>query len=138
MTPELNNHFLNLYSMALADASFDEKEIAVLYKLGEEKGVPRETIDAMLLSPPLPEQIYFPDTVIQKIGCLYDYARMILADGIVHDDEIGMLEKFCAKFKFQEDNVPTIAQLLIEAVRNDISKDDLLQFVTQNYHTHGL
>lgn len=137
MTPELNNHFLNLYSMALADADFDEKEIAVLYKLGEEKGIPKETIDALLLSPPRPEQIYFPDTVSEKIECLYDYARMMLADGVIHDGEMDTLKKFCAKFQFQVENIPTIAQLLVEAAGSDISKSDLLDFVIQNTHTHG-
>jgi hypothetical protein len=132
MTSELQTHFLNLYSMALADTEFDEKEIAVLYRLGEEKGVPKETIDAMLLSPPAPGDLNIPDTLVEKIGYLYDYAKMILADGIVHDDEVMTLEKFCIKFHFEENNAPVIAQLLIEAARNDMSKSDLVDFVTQN------
>lgn len=132
MTPELQTHFLNLYSMALADAGFDEKEIAILYRLGEEKGIAKETIDAMLLNPPLPGELNVPDTLVEKIGYLYDYAKMILADGIVHDDEVKTLEKFCLKFQFEENNVPVIAQLLIEAARNDMSKNDLVYFVTQN------
>ena len=132
MTSELQTHFLNLYSMALADSEFDEKEIAILYRLGEEKGIPRETIDAMLLNPPLSEQVDLPATLSDKIEYLYDYAKMILADGVVHDDEINTLEKFCIKFQFEEENVPAIAQLLIEAAKNDISKNDLIDFVTQN------
>lgn len=132
MTSELHTHFLNLYSMALADSKFDEKEIAILYRLGEEKGIPRETIDAMLLSPPLSEQLDLPNTLGEKIEYLYDYAKMILADGLVHDDEINTLEKFCIKFQFEEENVPAIAQLLIEAARNDISKNELIDFVIQN------
>jgi uncharacterized tellurite resistance protein B-like protein len=132
MTPELHTHFLNLYSMALADSSFDEKEISILYRIGEERGIPKEKIDAMLLSPPLTEHLHLPDTLGEKIGYLYDYAKMILADGVVHDDEINTLEKFCIKFQFEEKNVPAIAQLLIEAAKNNISKNDLLDFVTQN------
>jgi len=132
MTSELHTHFLNLYSMALADSQFDEKEIAILYKLGEERGVAKETIDAMLLNPPQSEEVNIPDTLAEKIEFLYDYARMILADAVVHDDEVNTLEKFCIKFQFEEKNVPTIAQLLIEAARNNISKSDLVDFVTQN------
>lgn len=131
MTSELQTHFLNLYSMALADTQFDEKEIAILYRLGEEKGIPKETIDAMLLSPPAPGDLNVPDTLVEKIEYLYDYAKMILADGIVHDDEVKTLEKFCMKFHFEENNIPVIAQLLIEAARNDMSKSDLVDFVTQ-------
>ncbi|HEX7846258.1 MAG TPA: hypothetical protein VF476_10705, partial [Chitinophagaceae bacterium] len=98
MAPELHTHFLNLYSMALSDSEFDEKEIAVLYRLGEEKGIPKETIDSMLLNPPPAGNLYVPHTLIEKIEYLYDYAKMILADGVVHADEINTLEKFCIKF----------------------------------------
>ena len=132
MTSELQTHFLNLYSMALADSRFDEKEIAILYRIGEERGIPKETIDAMLLSPPLAVNLDLPDTLSEKIEYLYDYAKMILADGVVHDDEVNTLEKFCTKFQFEEKNVATIAQLLIEAARNNIPKTELLNFVTQN------
>lgn len=132
MTPELKSHFLNLYSMALADSKFDEKEIAVLYRLGEERGIAKEIIDAMLLNPPLLENLNTPNTISEKIIYLYDYAQMILADGIVHEDEINTLEKFCIKFQFEEKNITAIAQLLIEAAKNNISKTDLIDFVTQN------
>lgn len=134
MTSELNNHFLNLYSIALADANFHEKEIAVLYKLGEEKGVPRETIDAMLLNPPSLDQVELPNTVNEKIEYLYDYAKMILADGVILDDEIRTLEKFCIRFQFEESNAPIITQLLLESAKNDIPKSELLDFVIQNNH----
>lgn len=132
MTAELQAHFLNLYSMALADATFDEKEIAILYKLGEEKGIPKDKIDTMLLNPVAPDHLYLPGTLGEKIEYLYDYAKMILADGVVHDDEIKTLEKFCGKFQFEENNIPLIAQLLIEAAKNNLPKSDLIDFVTQN------
>lgn len=132
MTAELQAHFLNLYSMALADATFDEKEIAILYRLGEEKGILKETIDTMLLNPVAPDHLQLPETLPEKIEYLYDYAKMILADGVVHDDEIKTLEKFCSKFQFEENNIPLIAQLLIEAAKNGLTKSDLIDFVTQN------
>lgn len=132
MTAELQAHFLNLYSMALVDATFDEKEIAILYKLGEERGIPKEKIDTMLLNPVASGDVHVPETLPEKIEYLYDYAKMILADGVVHDDEIKTLEKFCGKFQFQENNIPLIAQLLIEAAKNDLPKSELIDFVTQN------
>ncbi len=118
--------------MALVDSKFDEKEIAILYRLGEEKGIPRDKIDTMLLSPAGSGHLQPPETLSEKIEYLYDYAKMILADGVVHDDEIRTLEKFCGRFQFEENNIPLIAQLLIEAAKNDMPKTDLIDFVTQN------
>lgn len=132
MNPELQHHFLNLYSLALADSKFDEKEIAVLYRLGEERGIPKDKIDSMLLNPPNTEQLHLPETLEEKIEYLYDYAKMILADGIVHEEETNTLEKFCIKFHFEATNAPAIAQLLLEAAKDNISTTDLLTFVIQN------
>jgi hypothetical protein len=42
----------------------------------------------MLLKPPLTENLDIPDTLSEKIEYLYDYAKMILADGVGHDDEL--------------------------------------------------
>jgi len=130
MTPEFQSHFLNLYLMALSDSEFDEKEIAILYNLAEEKGIPKEKIDRLLLSP-TSSQFHYPDTIIEKVEYLYDYAKMILADGIVHEEEVRTLQKFCIKFQFEEKNVPMISELLIEAAKNDLPKNELLNFVTQ-------
>jgi len=132
MSSELQLHFLNLYSMALADSAFDEKEIAVLYKLAEERGLPREKIDAMLLNPIPAGEVYLPETLSEKIEYLYDYAKMIWADGQVHAHEITTLEKLCSKFQFEENNAPLIAQLLIEAAKDNMPATDLIDFVTQN------
>lgn len=117
--------------MALADTDFSEKEISNLYNLAEEKGIPKETIDTLFLNPSS-INFHLPETLIEKIDCLYDYAEMVLADGVIHEEEIKLLERFCLKFHFEEKNVPIIAQLLIEAARNHTSKKDLLIFVTQN------
>jgi uncharacterized tellurite resistance protein B-like protein len=131
MNSSLQSHFLNLYSMALADTVFDEKEIATIYRIASEKGIPQSEIDAIILNP---AKVTFeiPESLNEKIECLYDYARLILADGIIEDIEIKTLEKFCSKFNFQEENVPTIVQLLLEAAKNNVSTPELINYVTQN------
>jgi uncharacterized tellurite resistance protein B-like protein len=131
MTPELQTHFLNLYQMALTDSEFHEKEMALLYKLAEDKGIAKESIDKLILDSSSVQLVY-PATTVDKIEYLYDYVKVILADGIVNEEEMKTLVKFCSKFQFEQANIPTISEFLIEAVRNDISKEDVLNFVTQN------
>jgi uncharacterized tellurite resistance protein B-like protein len=131
MSPELQTHFFNLYSMALSDSRFDENEVALLYKLAGDKGISRNEIDAFILNSASTSPVY-PESLSGKIEYLYDYAKIILADGIVHEEEINTLKKFCEKFRFEEQHIQAIAELLIEAVRNNISKEEVLNFVTQN------
>lgn len=130
MLSSLKNHFLNLYSMALADTDFDESEIVILYKIGEDRGVPKADIDKIILNP-ANAKFVMPERIDEKIAFLYDYAKMILADGKVLDYEIKSLEKFCLKFDFKEENISGIVELLMEAAKNNINLDELLTFVDQ-------
>jgi len=131
MNPSLKAHFLNLYSIALSDTQFDEKEIALLYRIGEEKGIPKEDIDLIFLNPSS-VKFHYPDSLAEKIDYLYDYAKLIVVDSIIHDEEIRTLEKFCQKFDFEVENIPTIIDLLIEAAKTNTSNVDLIKFVTAN------
>jgi uncharacterized tellurite resistance protein B-like protein len=131
MNPELQTHFLNLYQMALTDSEFHEKEIVLLYNLAKEKGISKETIDSLILNAS-PLQLVYPETTTEKIEYLYDYARLILADGIVQAEEMKTLEKFCLKFQFEQSHIAAISEFLIEAAKNNIPKEEILNFVTQN------
>jgi len=131
MNPSLKSHFLNLYSIALSDIEFNEKEIAVLYRIGEEKGIPKEEIDSIFLNPSS-FSFHYPNSLVEKVEYLYDYAKLIVADSIIHDEEIIALKKFCKKFDFEEENIPSIIDLLIEAAKNNTPNADLIKFVTEN------
>lgn len=131
MQDSLKSHFLNLYSMALADTEFDETEIVTLYKIGEERGIAKEEIDEIILNPST-IKFNLPETLNEKIEYLYDYAKMILADGKVEDVEIKSLEKFCSKFEFRDENIQAITELLLDAAKNNVATTELVNFVTQN------
>lgn len=131
MTESLKSHFLNLYAMALTDSEFDEKEIYLLYKLSEEKGISRTDLDTLLLNP-VTVKFHFPETLSERIEYLYDYAQMILADNHVDEEELTTLKKFCMKLGFTEENTPLITDLLLEAARNKVSTSEIIEFVTHN------
>ncbi|MEY5069835.1 MAG: hypothetical protein RLZ47_1697, partial [Bacteroidota bacterium] len=94
---KLKGHFLNLYHLALSDAEVDTTELTMLYKIGEERGVLRSEIDDILIRP---DRIKFspPETVFEKIESLYDFARIILADGKIDENEERVMSMFCIKF----------------------------------------
>ncbi len=131
MTKDLQSHFLNLYSIALADAQIDTIELEVLYRIGEEKGIEPSEIDAIILHP---DKIKFtlPSTLDEKISYLYDFAKIILADGIVDTSERHTLELFCRRFGFEEDNVSSIADFLLASAKEKMELSDLLFLINEN------
>ena len=127
----LKSHFLNLYSIALSDTQVEVKELEFLYRFGQDRGVSKDELDEIILHP---DKISFqiPEDVFRKIEYLYDFAKMILADGIVDEFEITSLKKFCIKFGFKRDNIERLCEFLIDEAKHDTPLDELLKVVKQN------
>ncbi|MCA2538951.1 MAG: hypothetical protein IM550_06830 [Microcystis sp. M54BS1] len=131
MTEILKSHFLNLYAMALSDTQIDTVELETLYKIGEEKGIEKSEIDEIILKP---DQVKFafPNSLDEKIIYLYDFAKIILADGVVDKNERNTLELFCTRFGFEEDNISKIADFLIASAKENLDVNSLLQIINEN------
>lgn len=124
ITTELKSHFLRLYQMALADNNFDVLEMKMLYKFASDRNISKEELDSILLSEY--QESTIPETLELKIEYLYDLAVMIWADGVVTEDEIITLKKYCIKFGFLDENIEEISSFLLENAKNKTSKIELL------------
>jgi hypothetical protein len=131
LTIELKSHFLNLYHMAISDANADVRELEVLYQIGEARGVTRAEIDTLLLQPNQ-AGISQPQTVLEKIECLYDLSLIAWADGSVDPQERKALELFCSRFGFKDENISRLCDFVLEEASRNTSKEQLLQMVSQN------
>jgi uncharacterized tellurite resistance protein B-like protein len=131
LDPILKSHFLNLYSIALADNVFDTTELEMLYRIANERNIDNATIDKIIESP-YTGNFCIPETLQEKIKSLYDFARIIWADGKIKEPEVVALEKFCIQFGFLEENAQKIAQFLIEQVKEGKSLDEVILIVDQN------
>ena len=120
----LKSHFLRLYQMAFADDNFDVLELKMLYKFAEERGLSKDQLNEILLNPS--QESFVPDSLEEKIEYLYDLALMIWADGIVTEDEINTLKKYCLKFQFLEENIDDICDFLLKNAKVKISLKELI------------
>ena len=113
----LKAHFLNLYHMAISDAEVVTTELEMLYSIGQERGITKEEIDEVVVRP---DTIKFsaPANVLDKIECLYDFARIAWADGKIDENEKRVMNMFCIKFGFEKENIPTIIQFLVDEAEN--------------------
>ena len=131
METTLKGHFLNLYHIALSDYQVDTKELEMLYKIGEEKGVSRAEIDEIVIRP---DSVKFsaPESVLEKIESLYDFARIAWADGKIDENEERVMTMFCTKFGFETENVPTIVKFLLDEAQKETSKEKIFKIVSEN------
>lgn len=127
----LKGHFLNLYHMALSDTEIDMKELETLYLIGEEKGISREEIDEMVIQK-VSTPFQAPETVLEKIESLYDFARIAWADGKVDANERQLLQTFAVKFGFEDANIPIIIEFLLDEAQKGTSKSEIFKIVNDN------
>lgn len=114
ISTELQSHFLRLYQIALSDDEFSALEVKMLFEFAEERGVPKEYLDFILLNPQT-VAMGVPESIEQKITYLCDFATMIWADGAVSDDERNALEKYIKRFGFLDENIAPLATYLLDA-----------------------
>ena len=122
----LKSHFLRLYSMAFTDDNFHPLELKMLYSFAEDRGVPREQLDKLLLNP-IEAKASIPDNINDKITYLYQLSQMIWADGEVDENERSTLAKYIKMFGFKEENVNELSEYLLSAVEKGISLDHVLK-----------
>lgn len=124
ITTELKSHFLHLYQLAMVDDDFSPLEWKMLYQFAKERGIEKEELDKILLNPI--GEITIPKTIENKIEYLYDFAKLIWADGKVTDDESNTLKKFCKKFGFLDENIEELTLFLIESAKSGKTKENIL------------
>ena len=124
ITEELKSHFLNMYLIAMSDTEFDEKEMQTIIKIGEDKGITKEEFERFIINPSK-ISLRVPDDTVQKIEYLFDFAKIIWADGRVDDKERTTLLDFCIKFDFDIETSKELTEWLLEIAKNDLTHEQL-------------
>lgn len=120
----VHDHFIFLYAVALSDFHLDPAELKTLYEIGTRRGVPKERIDEVLLSPHA-RRPSVPGDVLDRVECLYDFALIVQADGLVEAEEKEMLERLCGVFGFEAENAADIAGFLLSHAASGTSPVDV-------------
>lgn len=124
---ELKAHFIRLFQIALSDDEFSPMEWRLLYQFAEERSVPHEDLDRVLLSSG--SKLAIPSSLEERVGYLHDLCVMIWADGEVNEEERYLLKKYCKQFEFQDENIEELAAFLLEQVRNGLTKVELIDLI---------
>ena len=124
LTDELKSHFLNMYLIAISDNDFDEKEMQAIMKIANDKGLTKEEFEQIILDP-TKVRFEVPEDIITKIEYLFDFAKIIWADGKIEEEERHILIDFCRKFGFDDNIVEELAEWLLQIAQQNISRAQL-------------
>lgn len=119
MKEDMKSHIVNLYILALSDGDFAPEELEVILKIAEEKGFSEEEFEEIVSNPDKVE-FHLPNTFMERIKLLFDFVKVILADGKIEDDEIEMFMRFCQKFEFSEEDSKELFNWLVNLAKKNL------------------
>ncbi len=122
-------HFFNLYCLAVSDNEFDFKERQMLYKIGVEHGITPSQINEVALTTNIKPVV--PSDLKTKINYLYDLVRLAWADGKIEQEERSIIKKCIIRYGFLSENADSIANYLIECVKNNYSVEDIINGINE-------
>ena len=126
---ELKNHLLNMYLIAMSDSEFAESEMLMILDIIEKKGISKKEFERIIINPiNIPFSI--PEDTVGKIEYLFDFARIISADGKIRKEEKIAFKDYCLKFGFEEETVIELMEWLLELSKNNLSKVQLHEEIT--------
>lgn len=121
---QLKHHFINLYLIALSDGSFDQVELDVILKIAAEKGISEDEFKEFITNP-TNVSLDIPEDFLSKIKLLYDFTRVILANGIIEEDEKNAFMKWCKNYNFGKEESEELFQWLIELAKKDLPTESI-------------
>jgi len=114
------SHVRNLILMAKSDNSIDKSELEVIFKIGKERGFSQEEVKDFIKDNKRTGLVR-PDTVLEKYEQLFDLVQVMLADGIIEDDEMEFIVNFANKLGFRKITSAFVVTYILEGIESDLS-----------------
>lgn len=117
-------HFRHLVQVALADGIIDDSELKMLNQLGRNMGLTGAEMDE-LLEIEKRSEYNPPYKLARRFKQLYGIVKMVLADGIITNEEMRLAHKLALTSGFTDYEIPILLTLLIDGIKNGQEEDDL-------------
>lgn len=115
------SHVRNLILMAKSDNSIDRKELEIIMQIGKERGFDREEVIDFIKDNKRTGLIR-PESVLEKFEQLHDLVMVMLADGLIEDDEMDFIVNFANKLGFRKVTSAFIVTYILEGKEQGLSQ----------------
>ena len=102
-----------LLALAYVDQEVDMRELELIYTIARERGISQEVLEGIMLRPHS-ISVALPTSASERVLHLYDLARLVLADGVIKEEERLMLRRSVVLYEFDDENADDIVSFLLE------------------------
>ena len=117
-------HLRNLILMAKSDNSIDQSELEVIYEIGLRRGFTENEIKDLLRNNDR-QKLIVPENDQDKFEQLYDLTLVMMADGIIEDDEMDFCIDFGNKLGLRKTRAALLITEIVEGLEKKLDKFDI-------------
>ncbi|WP_228466601.1 TerB family tellurite resistance protein [Adhaeribacter swui] len=122
----MKSHILNLGALAKIDGHVDSAEMNYIIAIGKKNGLRQEEVRSLLANA---QSISFemPHNDSERFDQIYDLVEMMLADGIVDDNEMDFCVEMAEKLGFKKAIVGVLVRNISLGVKDGQSREHIKQ-----------
>ena len=120
----VKNHITNLGVLARIDGHLDASEVNYIIAVGQKNGLKAEDVRSLLANGEK-AQFHMPENDSDRFDQLYDLVEMMLADGIVDDNEMEFCMMMAGNLGFRKDVVGVLVRKITLGVKDGFSREDI-------------
>ena len=133
---KIKSHLLNLAALAKADGHIDAREMSFILAVGKKNGIDTSEVKE-LISGAKGASAELPTSDSERFDQIYDLVEMMLADGIVDDNEMDFCIMMAEKLGVRQAIVGVLVRKISQGVKDGVPqeqiKEESLSFL--NYNT---
>jgi uncharacterized tellurite resistance protein B-like protein len=111
-------HICNLIQMAMRDFDFDNREKHVIIKIASRLGLSAADFENITKEDILTLEL--PESLSERIAHLYDFVSVMIADGVIHEEEIKYIAAFTKAYGFEPEMTESILKVKCSEIRNTL------------------
>jgi len=120
----VKNHIMNLGALAKVDGHIDPTELNYIILIGQKNGMKPDEVKSLIANSGTIKQI-LPENDSERFDQIYDLVEMMLADGIVDDNEMEFCMEMAAKLGFRKAIVGVLVRKISIGVKDGLSREHI-------------
>lgn len=125
-TKKIKSHLTNLAALAKVDGHMDSSEFDFIISIGTRHGMKSEDV-RNLLSNAKKQQPTLPSNDSERFDQIYDLVEMMLADGIVDENEMDFCIQMATRLGFKKSVVGVLVRKISMGVKDGLSRERIKQ-----------
>ncbi|CAN5742552.1 hypothetical protein BH24BAC1_BH24BAC1_01570 [soil metagenome] len=120
----VKSHIQNLGALAKIDGHVDSSEMKFIISIGKKNGMKAEEVRALLANNNF-SNFVLPENDSDRFDQIYDLVEMMLADGIIDDNEMDFCIEMAEKLGFRKAVVGVLVRKISMGVKDGLHREDI-------------